>query len=82
MTTTTHHQIAGPHCSSCGSTDPEDLRGGDGYTSCCNKSICGGGSYRYGTPEVNFRACCWGAAEQAFDAAGIEIPDGSYRLDI
>jgi hypothetical protein len=25
------------HCENCGSTDPEDLHGEDGYTDCCNE---------------------------------------------
>lgn len=30
-------QINQRHCENCGSTDPEDLQGEDGYTSCCNE---------------------------------------------
>jgi len=26
-----------PHCENCGSTDPADLQGEDGYTDCCNE---------------------------------------------
>lgn len=27
------------HCENCGSTDPEDLDGDDGYSACCNEGI-------------------------------------------
>lgn len=37
--------VEGVHCSQCGSTDYEDLEGdGEGYTGCCNKTSCSGGS--------------------------------------
>jgi len=33
-------RIDGPHCQQCGSTDTEDLWGGDqGYTACCNELV-------------------------------------------
>ena len=68
------------HCSSCGSTDPENLRGGYGYTACCNKRVCSGnGSDRYGTP-TNFRwACCWAKATIAF-GGDENVPDRASRL--
>jgi hypothetical protein len=38
------------HCSSCGSTDYEDLNTGDqGYTACCNKRVCYGNQGTYAT---------------------------------
>lgn len=30
------------HCENCGSTDPEDLTGNDGYSACCNELIVSG----------------------------------------
>lgn len=76
MTSTTFHR---DHCSSCGA---EDFDTEDGYTDCCNKSVCYGGSYegsRYGTP-ANFKlACCWGKAAPMFGDAG--IPEGACRLN-
>ena len=65
------------HCDECG-------RQADGFvpsTECCNGRPCHGhGSARFGTPEVNVRACCWGVAEAEYERRGIAIPDGAYRL--
>ena len=69
------------HCENCGSTDAQDLDSSDGYTACCNENTCSGnGRSRYGIPSNFQTACCWAKAEELFDAAGIEIADGSYRL--
>ena len=27
------------HCENCGSTDPQDLDGDEGYTGCCNELV-------------------------------------------
>lgn len=32
-------QISGPHCEQCGSTYPEDIDTGDGYSACCNEIV-------------------------------------------
>lgn len=63
-----NHTIDRPHCSSCAATDHESVNCGDeGYSQCCNKRICHGGAAdgRYGTPEHNVLACCWGGADTA-----------------
>lgn len=67
-------EISGDHCESCGSTSPEDLTTGDGYTSCCNELICHGGADSvYGTPEKNVQACCWAVAEKRGVTEGSRI---------
>lgn len=34
------------HCSQCGSSSPDSVRGGDqGYSACCNEPVCPGGPY-------------------------------------
>lgn len=66
------------HCESCGKANPGME---DGYTTCCNELIClGDHTYKFGTPEVFVKACCWGEAEKKFEALGISIPAGSYRF--
>jgi len=75
------HKPGVDHCENCGSTDPEDLRGGHGYTSCCNELVCSGhGFERFGTEAINKTACCWANAERIFAQCYQEIPDGSSRL--
>ena len=76
-----HHHTNTEHCENCGSTDAEDLRGGHGYTSCCNENVCSGGyEYRFGTERTNVKACCWAKAEAKYEAKGLAIPEGSSRL--
>lgn len=31
--------IQGTHCENCGSTDWEDVEGGEGYSHCCNEVV-------------------------------------------
>lgn len=31
--------ITAPHCELCGSTDPEDVPRGGGYSACCNELV-------------------------------------------
>lgn len=74
-----------PHCENCGRQNPER---NDGYTDCCNELMCSGVNpnqpffkgYRFGTPEVNVRACCWAHAEEIFEKKGIKVPEGSSQL--
>lgn len=39
MNNTTYTPIPGSHCQQCGSNDPEDLDGHDGYSRCCNEIV-------------------------------------------
>ena len=67
------------HCPNCGQANPDTS---EGYTFCCNKSVCDGHDYgdRFGTPTDNVRACCWAAADVKFAAEGREAPEGSSRI--
>lgn len=65
-----------PHCENCGSTDREDLVGGDqGYTACCNELVCDGRSTHTWGYEVEgtsisgkVRACCGHKAQDLVPA--------------
>ena len=53
---TRRFRIGVPHCQQCGSTDYEDVEFGprenDGYTTCCNERVVGGGTNFFtGRPE-------------------------------
>ena len=66
------------HCSCCGQENPDTS---DGYTFCCNKSVCGGVTTPFyadkygvkGNPDKQVKACCWGKAEELFDKKGIKF---------
>jgi hypothetical protein len=68
-----------PHCENCGRENPDTS---DGYTVCCNETVCcGGRGEKFGIPTDYVRACCWAVADKKFKADGRKAPKGSYRLD-
>lgn len=72
-------RIKGDHCSSCGSTR---FKTDDGYTLCCNKSVCSGGHaqlWKHEDTGKEVRACCWAGAEIEWrNKYGETMPEGSY----
>lgn len=83
------------HCESCGSTDPEDVNGEDGYTACCNQLTATSRDCRgHHVAEANFQSeldaattaagyasrSDWLAADAAgFEAAADAISNRIYR---
>lgn len=68
------------HCSSCGRSG-DQLGSFEGYSACCNKRVCFGGSpEEFGVPGNSVAACCWGGVDRSKFAGGV-VPEGARLLD-